>query len=217
MSPNNRMPAIVDHQGPGGKPFTLFEPSAILIYLADKTGKLVPAEPIARYPVLQWLMFQKASIGPMMGQANHFRMAVPEKIPYAIERYTNESHRLFVVMDRRLSEAQFLGGGYSIADIATFPWVRAVKREPEELAKRPHLKRWLDEIGERPAVKRGLALMADLPRQTLDDEARSILLTLGEVGRKHSERSCAVADSASDHRRPTRRELLFVVEEIAHD
>ena len=111
----------------------------------------------------------------MMGQAGHFRNAAPEKIPYAIERYTNESHRLANVMDKRLSEALYLAGDYSIADIATFPWARAIKREPEELDKRPSLKRWLEAIAERPAVKRGLAVMADLPQQPLDEEARSIL------------------------------------------
>jgi GST-like protein len=175
ISPNNRMPAIVDHQGPGGKPLALFESGAILIYLAEKTGQLLPKDPAERYIVLQWLMFQMAGVGPMMGQANHFRNAAQEKLPYAIERYTNESHRLASVMDKRLSEAPYLAGDYSIADIATFPWSRAIKREPEELDKRPSLKRWLEVIGERPAVKRGLAVMADLPQQPLDEEARSIL------------------------------------------
>ncbi|HUN58212.1 MAG TPA: glutathione S-transferase N-terminal domain-containing protein [Candidatus Binataceae bacterium] len=175
ISPNNRMPAIVDREGPGGKPLALFESGAILIYLADKTGELLPKEPVERYTTIQWLMFQMAGVGPMMGQAGHFRNAAPEKIPYAIERYTNESHRLANVMDKRLSEALYLAGDYSIADIATFPWARAIKREPEELDKRPSLKRWLEAIAERPAVKRGLAVMADLPQQPLDEEARSIL------------------------------------------
>jgi GSH-dependent disulfide-bond oxidoreductase len=147
---------------------------AILIYLAEKTGKLLPKDPRERYTVLQWLMFQMAGVGPMMGQANHFRNAAPEKISYAIERYVNESHRLANVMDKRLSEAAYLGGEYSIADIATFPWARAIKREPDELDKRPNLKRWLEAINQRPAVKRGLAVMADMPQQPLDDEARSI-------------------------------------------
>ena len=175
ISPNNRMPAIIDHQGPGGKPLSLFESGAILLYLAEKTGKLMPTETRARYNVVEWLMFQMAGIGPMMGQAGHFRMAAPEKIPYAIERYTNESHRLFNVMEKRLGEAQFLGGDYSIADIACFPWVRGIRREEGELEKRPNLKRWLEAIDSRPAVKRGLAVMADLPQQPLTDEERSIL------------------------------------------
>jgi GST-like protein len=175
ISPNNRMPAIVDHDGPGGKPYSLFESGAILMYLAEKTGKLMPSEMRARYLVIQWMMFQMASVGPMMGQAGHFRNAAPEKIPYAIDRYTNESRRLFSVIDPRLSEAAYLAGDYSIADIATYPWVVNVQREPEQLATRPYLKRWLDAIGERPAVKRGMAVMADLPQQPMSEEERSIL------------------------------------------
>lgn len=175
ISPNNRMPAIVDHDGPGGKPYSLFESGAILMYLAEKTGKLMPSETGARYLVIQWLMFQMASVGPMMGQAGHFRNAAPERIPYAIDRYTNESRRLFSVIDKRLSEAAYLAGDYSIADIATYPWVVNIQREPDQLATRPHLKRWLDAIGERPAVKRGMAVMADLLQQPLSEEERSIL------------------------------------------
>jgi GST-like protein len=175
ISPNNRMPAIVDSDGPDGKPFSLFESGAILLYLGEKTGKLLPRQTRPRYEVVQWLMFQMANVGPMFGQRGHFLRAAPEKIPYAIERYTNESRRLLNVIDKRLSESEFLAGEYSIADIATFPWVVGVRREPEQLDSRPNLKRWLDAIAERPAVKRGLAVMADLPQQPLDDEARSIL------------------------------------------
>jgi GST-like protein len=175
ISPNNRMPAIVDTDGPGGKPLALFESGAILIYLGDKTGKLLPKDPRARYEVLQWLMFQMAGVGPMFGQRGHFVRAAPEQIPYAIERYTNESRRLLNVMDKQLADHEYLAGEYSIADIATFPWVVGVRREPEQLEARPNFKRWLDTISERPAVKRGLAVMADLPQQPLDDEARSIL------------------------------------------
>jgi GST-like protein len=176
ISPNNRMPAIVDHEGPGGKPFSLFESGAILLYLAEKTGKFMPVEMRARYNVVQWLMFQMAGVGPMMGQAGHFRMAAPEKIPYAIERYVNESRRLFNVIEKQLGQtAAYLAGDYSIADMATYPWVSGIKREPEQLESRPNLRRWLEQIGERPAVKRGVAVMANLPPQPLDDEARSIL------------------------------------------
>jgi GSH-dependent disulfide-bond oxidoreductase len=176
INPNNRMPAIVDHEGPGGKPFSLFESGAILLYLAEKTGKFMPVEMRARYTVIQWLMFQMAGVGPMMGQAGHFRMAAPEKIPYAIERYVNESRRLFNVIEKQLGQtAAFLAGDYSIADMATYPWVVGIKREPEQLESRPNIRRWLEQIGERPAVKRGVAVMADLPQQPLDDEARSIL------------------------------------------
>jgi GST-like protein len=176
ISPNNRMPAIVDTDGPDGKPLSVFESGAILIYLAEKTGKLLPSSGRARYAVLEWLMFQKAGVGPMFGQAGHFRNAAPEKIPYAIERYTKETHRLSDVMNKRLGEVAFLGGDYSIADIATYPWVVAVLRhEPKELEARPNLKRWIDTIGERPAVKKGMAVMADTPATPLTEEEKSIL------------------------------------------
>ena len=184
ISPNNRMPAVIDHEGPGGKPLSIFESGAILLYLAEKTGKLMPTETRARYSVVEWLMFQMAGIGPMMGQAGHFRMAAPEKIPYAIERYTNESHRLFNVMEKRLAEAPFLGGDYSIADIACFPWVRGIRREEGELEKRPNLKRWVEAIDSRPAVKRGLAVMADLPQQPLTEQERSILYGQQQFARR---------------------------------
>lgn len=175
ISPNNRMPAIVDHQGPGGAPLALFESGAILLYLADKCGKLLPAETRHRYDVVQWLMFQMAGIGPMMGQMGHFKNAAPEKIPYAIERYTNESRRLFGVMDRRLGEAEYLGGDYSIADIACYPWVRIAERDPAQLEPLPNLRRWLAALGQRPAVRRGLAVLADIQQKPLTDEERSIL------------------------------------------
>jgi GST-like protein len=175
ISPNNRMPAIVDPDGPGGKPISLFESGAILIYLGEKTGKLLPKEPRGRYETIEWLMFQMGGVGPMFGQRGHFVRAAPEKIPYAIERYTNESRRLLNVIDKRLAEVEYLAGDYSIADIATFPWVVGARREPEQLESRPNFKRWLDAISERPAVNQGLAVMADLPQQPLSDEARSIL------------------------------------------
>ena len=176
ISPNNRMPAIVDTDGPGGKPFSLFESGAILLYLAEKTGKLMPSETRARYRVIEWLMFQMANVGPMLGQAGHFRNAAPEKIPYAIERYTNESRRLFNVLDRRLAEVPFVAGDYSIADIATYPWVvAALKAQPEQLDSRPNLKRWIDTLAARPAVQKGMAVMADQPQKPLTEDERSIL------------------------------------------
>jgi GST-like protein len=176
ISPNNRMPAIVDTDGPGGKPFSLFESGAILLYLAEKTGKLMPSETRARYRAIEWLMFQMANVGPMLGQAGHFRNAAPEKIPYAIERYTNESRRLFNVLDRRLAEVPFVAGEYSIADIATYPWVvAALKAQPEQLGTRPYLKRWIDALAARPAVQKGMAVMADQPQKPLTEEERSIL------------------------------------------
>ena len=176
ISPNNRMPAIVDTDGPGGKPFSLFESGAILLYLAEKTGQLMPSETRARYRVIEWLMFQMANVGPMLGQAGHFRNAAPEKIPYAIERYTNESRRLFNVLDKRLAEVSYVAGDYSIADIATYPWtVAALKAQPEQLDTRPNLKRWIDAIAARPAVQKGMAVMAGQPQQPLTEEERSIL------------------------------------------
>jgi len=176
ISPNNRMPAIVDTDGPGGKPFSLFESGAILLYLAEKTGKLMPSETRSRYRVIEWLMFQMANVGPMLGQAGHFRNAAPEKIPYAIERYTNESRRLFNVLDRRLAEVAYVAGDYSIADIATYPWiVAALKAQPEQLDTRPNLKRWIGALAARPAVQKGMAAMADQPQKPLTDEERSIL------------------------------------------
>jgi GST-like protein len=176
ISPNNRMPAIVDSDGPGGKPFSLFESGAILLYLAEKTGKLMPSEMRARYRVVEWLMFQMANVGPMLGQAGHFRNAAPEKIPYAIERYTNESRRLFNVLDKRLAEASYVASDYSIADIATYPWVvAALKAQPEQLDSRPNLKRWIDALAARPSVQKGMAVMADQPQKPLTEEERSIL------------------------------------------
>jgi GST-like protein len=176
ISPNNRMPAIVDSDGPGGKPFSLFESGAILLYLAEKTGKLMPSEARARYRVVEWLMFQMANVGPMLGQAGHFRNAAPEKIPYAIERYTNESRRLFNVLDKRLAEASYVAGDYSIADIATYPWiVAALKAQPEQLDTRPKLRRWIDAISARPAVQKGMAVMAGEPQKPLTEEERAIL------------------------------------------
>ena len=176
ISPNNRMPAIVDSDGPGGKPFSLFESGAILLYLAEKTGKLMPSEMRARYRVVEWLMFQMANVGPMLGQAGHFRNAAPEKIPYAIERYTNESRRLFNVLDKRLAANPYLAGDYSIADIATYPWVvAALKAQPEQLDTRPKLRRWIDAIAARPAVQKGMAVMAGQPQKPLTEEERAIL------------------------------------------
>ncbi|NJM30357.1 MAG: glutathione S-transferase family protein [Rhizobiales bacterium] len=146
ISPNNKMPAIVDPEGPGGKPIALFESGAILIYLADKSGKFLAKDPRARYTTLQWLMFQMGGVGPMFGQAHHFRRFAPDKIPYAIERYTKETRRLYGVMDARLKDREFLAGPYTIADIATFPWLRIYERGGLKLEDFPNLKRWYDAI-----------------------------------------------------------------------
>lgn len=161
LSPNNRMPAIVDPEGPGGRPLALFESGAIMLYLAEKTTRFIPAEPAEYYTTIQWLMFQMANIGPMAGQAHHFRLYAPERIRYAIDRYTNEVGRLYRVMDQRLGETEYLAGQYSIADIACWPWVRGWEKQGQDIEETPNLKRWLESIGERPAVQKGLELLAD--------------------------------------------------------
>ncbi len=175
ITPNHRIPAIVDPDGPGGKRFTLFESGAILIYLAEKTGQLLPADPVQRYTCLQWLMFQMGGVGPMFGQYNHFAVYAPEKLPYAIERYTNEVRRLHRVLEKRLSESAYLAGAeYSIADIATFPWIRNPDRRGIDLAEFPAVKRWHDAIAARPAVQRGVAVLADrAARGPLTEEERA--------------------------------------------
>jgi GSH-dependent disulfide-bond oxidoreductase len=162
LSPNNKIPALVDHDGPGGGPLAIFESGAILMYLAEKSARLMPSETAARYNVIQWLMFQMASVGPMLGQAHHFRRYAPEKIQYAIDRYTNEARRIYDVIDRRLGEADYLAGEYSIADIATFPWLIPHNWQGQALEDFPNLKRWYDAINARPAVQRGLAVMRDV-------------------------------------------------------
>ena len=159
ISPNNRIPAIVDSDGPDGKPLAVFESGAILIYLAEKTGsKLLPAEPRARSVVLQWLMWQMGGVGPMFGQTHHFMHAAPEKVPYGIERYSKETRRLYGVMDKRLGEVAYLAGDYSIADIATYPWVARHEHHKVDLAGFPNVKRWFDAISARPAVAKGMAV-----------------------------------------------------------
>ncbi len=166
LTPNHRIPAIVDHEGPGGKTLELFESGAILIYLAEKAGKLIPADPIARLTCLQWVMFQMGGVGPMFGQYNHFANYAAEKLPYAIERYTNEVKRLHRVLDKRLSDADYLAGDeYSIADIATFPWIRTPERRNIDLAEYPAVKRWHDAIAARPGVQRGVAVLSENQRK----------------------------------------------------
>ena len=159
INPNNRIPAIVDPEGPDGKPLPLFESGAILIYLSEKTGgKFMPKTARARYITLQWLMFQMGGVGPMFGQAHHFIRAKKDEIPYGTERYVNESKRLYGVLDKRLSQAEYLADEYSIADIATYPWVARHEWHRVDLAAFPAVKRWYDRIGARPAVVRGMAV-----------------------------------------------------------
>ena len=176
ISPNNKMPAIVDSDGPGGKPISIFESGAILIYLAEKTGRLMPTDASGRYKVLEWLMFQMASVGPMLGQVHHFRRYAPEQIQYAIDRYTNEAKRIYGVIDKRVGDVPYLAGEYSIADIATYPWLKLHKLQGQNLEDFPNLKRWYEAIEARPAVQKGMALMADGPAlQANDKETFSVL------------------------------------------
>lgn len=185
ISPNNKIPAIVDPEGPDGKPISLFESGAILLYLAGKTGRFMPADVRAKYEVLEWLMFQMAGVGPMLGQAHHFRIYAPEKIPYAIERYTNEARRLYGVMDRRLARSKYLGcGEYTIADMAVFPWLRSWKNQGIDWNDHPHLKGWFDEIAGRPAVQRGVEVLASLRKPLVDDKARDALFGHAQYQRR---------------------------------
>jgi GST-like protein len=186
ISPNNKIPAIVDPEGPGGKSISVFESGAILIYLADKTGKLLPREGAGRYAALEWLMFQMGGIGPMLGQAHHFRLYAPEQIQYAIDRYTNESKRLYAVLDRRLDGHEFVAGEYSVADIAIMPWLRYPERQGVEIADYPNVRRWRDAIAARPAVQRGLQLLADRSRRSsqMDDKQREVLFGATQYQRR---------------------------------
>ncbi|HEY3537799.1 MAG: glutathione binding-like protein [Trinickia sp.] len=176
ISPNNKIPAIVDSDGPEGKPLSVFESGAILMYLAEKTGRFLPQAPAARYATLQWLMFQMGGLGPMLGQAHHFRIYAPEKIEYAVNRYTNEAKRLYCVMDKQLGKTQYLASDeYTIADIASFPWTRSWQNQGIELAEFPNVKRWHEAIAARPAVQRGVEVLASARRALTDDKARDIL------------------------------------------
>lgn len=179
ISPNNKIPAIVDEEGPEGRPYAVFESGAILMYLADKTGMFLPKEPARRYGVIQWVFFQMASIGPMFGQAGHFLNYAPEPVPYAIERYTKEVLRLLGVLEKRLEGRDYLADDYSIADMAAFPWVRMADRlgASQDF---PNVSRWVRTIEKRGAVKRGLELLSE-HRQPgpLDEEARRHLFGAG--------------------------------------
>jgi GST-like protein len=176
ISPNNKIPAITDPKGLDGKPISLFESGAILLYLAGKTGRFLPADVRAKYEVLQWLMFQMGGVGPMLGQAHHFRIYAPEKLAYAIERYTNEAKRLYGVMNRQLARHKYMAGAeYSIADIAIFPWLRSWKNQGIDWDAYPHLRGWFDEIAARPAVVRGVDVLAAQRKPITDEKAREVL------------------------------------------
>ncbi|MBI2744139.1 MAG: glutathione S-transferase N-terminal domain-containing protein [Burkholderiales bacterium] len=176
ISPNNKIPAIVDDKGPDGQPISLFESGAILLYLASKTGKFLPRSDRQKFEVLQWLMFQMGGVGPMLGQTHHFRIYAPEKIEYAVNRYTNEAKRLYGVMDRQLATHRYIAGDeYTIADIAIFPWLRSWQNQGVDWADYPNLKKWFDTIAARPAVMRGVQVLADQRKPLVDAQAREMM------------------------------------------
>ena len=176
ISPNNKIPALVDPNGPDGQPISVFESGAILVYLASKTGKFLPKSDRAKFEVLQWVMFQMGGVGPMLGQNHHFRLYAPEKLEYAINRYTNEAKRIYGVIDRRLAVSKYLGSSqYSIADMATFPWLRNWQNQGVNMDDYPHLKKWFDAIAARPAVQRGVQVLTELRKPITDNQAREVL------------------------------------------
>lgn len=186
ISPNNKIPAIVDPIGPDGKPISLFESGAILLYLASKTGKLLPKSDKEKFKVLEWLMFQMGGLGPMLGQAHHFRIYAPEKVEYGINRYTNEAKRLYGVLEKQLSKNKYIAGKtYSIADIAIFPWLRSWKNQGVELTDYPHVYKWFNEISNRPAVKRGVEVLADLRKPLVDKKAMNALFGSAQYKKRH--------------------------------
>ena len=177
ISPNNKIPAIVDSDGPDGQPIALFESGAILLYLAAKVGRFLPQDVRQRYDVLQWLMFQMGGVGPMLGQAHHFRIYAPEKIPYAVDRYTNEARRLYGVMNEQIRRtgAYIAGPDYSIADIAIYPWLRSWQNQGIDWADFAQLKDWFDRVGARPAVRRGEQVLADQRNGIRTDAEKEVL------------------------------------------
>ena len=177
LAPNNRMPAILDTQpAGGGAPVSVFESGAILLYLAEKSGTLLPADLRGRYEVLQWVFWQVAGLGPMAGQNHHFVRYAPEKLPYAITRYVNETNRLYGVLNRRLADREFIGGAYSIADIACYPWIVPYERQGQKLEDFPHLKRWFESIGARAATVRAYDAGKAISTETfLTEEAKKVL------------------------------------------
>jgi GSH-dependent disulfide-bond oxidoreductase len=179
VSPNNRIPAIVDHDPPGGgRPVSVFESGAILLYLAEKTGQFLPKDVHGRYDVIQWLFWQMGGLGPMAGQNHHFTQYAPEKIPYAVDRYVNETNRLYGVLNKRLADRPFLAGDYSIADMASYPWIVPYERQQQKLEDFPNLKRWFEAIRARPATVRAYAKTKEInpqPSGIRTEEERKIL------------------------------------------
>ncbi|HUD26556.1 MAG TPA: glutathione S-transferase N-terminal domain-containing protein [Burkholderiaceae bacterium] len=184
ISPNNKIPAIVDSDGPDGRPISLFESGAILIYLAAKAARLLPVPLRDRYAALQWLMFQVGHVGPMLGQAHHFRQYAPERIEYAVDRYTREAARLYGVMDRHLAGIDYFAGEYSIADIAIYPWTRSYENQGIDLAQFPNVQRWHKVVSDRPAVRRGLEVLKDRRRALMDERSREVLFGATQTARR---------------------------------
>ncbi len=184
ISPNNRIPAIVDHEPQGGGgPLSLFESGAILLYLAQKTGRFIPPDVRGRSQVLQWLFWQVGGLGPMAGQNGHFVHYAPEKVPYAIERYTKETNRLYGVLDRQLGRSEYVAGDYSIADMACYPWIVPYERHGQNLGDFPHLRRWFERIRERPATLRSYADVEQSYSKPVSDEVRAVLF--GQTATSH--------------------------------
>ena len=186
ISPNNKMPAMVDHEGPDGEPLALAESGAMLIYLGEKTGRFYPSRARERHAVNQWLMTQMGHVGPMLGQLHHFRNYALEKLRYAIDRYANEGRRLYGVLDRRLGEAEWLAGGeYTIADIATFPWIRIHENQGIGLGEFPNVERWVNAVAARPAVERGMLVLAERRRAgPMDEKTREMLFGPAQYDRR---------------------------------
>ncbi len=186
ISPNNKIPAIIDSAGPDGKPFTLFESGAILLYLAGKTGRFLPRSERGKYRTLEWLMFQMGGFGPMLGQAHHFRIYAPERIEYAYQRYTREAQRLYGVIDRQLAQtgAFVAGRQYTIADMAIWPWARSHANQGVDFADYPHVGAWFERIAARPAVKRAVKILAERRRPLVDEQARANLFGSGQFNRR---------------------------------
>ncbi len=185
ISPNNKIPALMDPDGPDGQPISVFESGAILLYLAGKTGRFLPESTREKYEVLQWLMFQMGGLGPMLGQAHHFRIYAPEKIQYAIDRYTNEAKRLYGVMDKQLSRCAYIAGDeYTIADMAIYPWLCSWKNQGVDWADYPQLHHWFESVSRRPAVQRGMAVLTELRRPLLDNIAKQALFGAQQYERR---------------------------------
>ncbi len=185
ISPNNRMPALVDHDPPGGgDPVPVFESGAMLLYLAEKTGRFLPQDLRGRYQVTEWLMWQMGGLGPMLGQNHHFRIYAPERVQYGIDRYTNEANRLYGVLDEQLEGREYICGDYSIADMACWPWIVPHERQGQEISDFPNVQRWYERMKTRPGVRRGFDLGLDIRREagTMDDEAKKILF--GQTARR---------------------------------